>query len=325
MSNLVDIVNGFEKKKIAVVGDIMLDRYIFGDVTRISPEAPIQIVDVKKTVYAPGGAGNTASNITSLGGRAYLVGVVGADYNGRELRDSLRVRGVDTDGLVESNLRQTTLKERVVAHKQQLIRLDHEDKVYISKIQEEKVAKKIEELVGECDIVVVSDYAKGLITKDVMSYLIQLAKSANKHLIVDPRPKHKLFYKGCDFITPNISEAKAMVGDIDDYTRLGRKLMRELDCNVLLTKGDEGMSLLTKAGSRAFNCEDFKAISKDVYDVTGAGDTVVAAFALSLAAGASYGEAAEISNYAAGIVVRKFGAATTNKDELFKTINEYKI
>jgi len=323
MSKLVDTLSKFEKRKVAVIGDIMLDRYIIGDASRISPEAPVPVVKVKNGFYSPGGAGNTVVNIRSLGGEAHLIGVVGKDYSGRILKDVLEKRGVNLSGLVESSLRKTTRKDRIIAHKQQVVRIDYEQDDYISKNLEEQVVKAVDNIVKDCDVVVVSDYAKGTVTKDLMSYLIPLVHSANKHIIIDPKPDHKSFYKGCDFITPNVSEAKDMVGKFDDYRQLGRKLMKDISCNVLLTKGEHGMSLFTRQGTRAFLCEDFDAVTKDVYDVTGAGDTVVAAFALGLAAGASYEEAAKIANYAAGIVVGKFGSATTTREEILKVMGNY--
>lgn len=323
MLQLADTLRRFEKTKVAVIGDVMLDRYIIGNVSRISPEAPIPVVEVKNGFNTPGGAGNTAANIKSLGGDVKLVGVIGKDYNGKLLKSILVKSGISVKGLVESPLRITTCKDRIVAHKQQLLRLDHEDSSYISKSIEAQFAKIAGSMIRESDIVVVSDYAKGVITKDLMPYFISLAHSAHKLLIVDPRPQNKPFYKNCDFITPNLSEARAMVGNIDDYKDLGKRLMRELNSNVLLTKGEHGMSLFTRKDSKTFLWEDFDVLSKDVYDVTGAGDTVVAAFALSLASGASYREAAMIANYAAGIVVSKFGSATTTRDELLKVMINY--
>ncbi len=324
MSSFVDIVNGFEKKKVAVIGDVMLDEYVFGDVSRISPEAPIPIVKVNRNVYSPGGASNTAVNIKSLGGEAYLIGLVGNDYNGRMLKEILQNSGINIHGLVESSLRKTTLKTRIVAHKQQLIRLDNEEDDYLNHILEGQIIAVVERVIRDCDIVVVSDYAKGVVSKNLMSHLVPLVRSANKTLIIDPRPQNKSFYKGCDFITPNLSEAKAMVGPHEDYKEIGKKLLEEFNCNVLLTRGEHGMSLFTKSTSMDFSCEDFDAITKEVYDVTGAGDTVVAALALSLAAGASYAEAVEISNHAAGIVVGKFGSATISRGELIKALNNSK-
>lgn len=317
--SLVDIISSFSGKKVVVIGDVILDKYTKGVVSRISPEAPVQIVEVIEEVYVPGGSGNTACNITSLGGHAYLVGVVGDDSNSSILRKTLSERGVNTEGLVTDKPRPTTLKERVVASKQHIIRIDREVKDPINGGVEEKLRGNISRLVADCDVVVVSDYAKGVVTKSIMSHTIPLAGSEKKYVIVDPRPKNKLLYKNCDFITPNISEAVGMVGDYDHAT-LGDKLRGELNSNVLLTKGELGMSLFLKDSSRF----DFEVVAKDVFDVTGAGDTVVAAFALSLAAGASYREAAEISNYAAGIVVGKFGSATTTQSELVSLVNHCK-
>jgi rfaE bifunctional protein kinase chain/domain len=320
MGNLADIVGNFEKKKVLVLGDVMLDKYVFGDASRISPEAPVPVVKVNKKVYGSGGSGNTAANITSLGGEAYLVSVVGDDYNGRALLDVLKNRGVDVGGVVQSSLRPTTVKERVIAQSQQIVRVDEEIDDYVSEIFEEKMIHNLRSLVGNVDVVVVSDYAKGVVTKNVMEDLIKNAKLHGKPVIVDPKPKNKSFYTGCDLITPNLSEAKAMVDGFGDLSHLCLKIRDQLDCNVLLTLGERGMKLLDKKGFEY----NFDAVTKGVHDVTGAGDTATAVLALAIASGAAHDKAAQLANYAAGIVVRKIGAATTTKEELIDFIKEYK-
>ncbi|MEM4266883.1 MAG: PfkB family carbohydrate kinase [Candidatus Nanoarchaeia archaeon] len=321
MEKLVDVVNGFEKKKVLVLGDAMLDKYVFGKAIRISPEAPIPVVKVDRRIYAPGGAGNTAANITSFGANAYLVSVVGDDISGRTLVDTLKNKNVDVSGIVISHIRPTTVKERVVAQSQQVVRLDDEIDDYLGAAAERGVIHKLKELIPGCDAVVVSDYAKGMVTANIMSALHGYASAKKIPIIVDPKPRNKIFYKGCEIIMPNISEAKAMVsGDYKDLSQLCLKLKEELDCHVLLTMGEYGMKLVKKDGLE-FN---FDAATKGVHDVTGAGDTATAILTLSLVAGASHELAAELANYAAGIVVRKFGAATTDKNELLDFIADYK-
>lgn len=321
--SLVEIVKDFEKKKLVVLGDIMLDKYSVGKALRISPEAPIPIVKVEKRLYAPGGAANTAANITSFGAEAYLVGVIGdhPDLSGGKLKDVLKERNVDMTGIVTSHLRPTTLKERVIAQGQQIVRLDDEVDEYINRNKEEEVIDKLEELVPHCDAIVVSDYAKGVVTENVMKALHKYASDKEIPVIIDPKPRNKMFYKGCEIIMPNLSEATQMITDgYNDLSHLCLKLRNELDCHVLLTLGEHGMKLLKKDGFEY----NFDAVAKGVHDVTGAGDTATAVLALSLAAGASHEEAAELANYAAGIVVKKFGAATTDTKELLGFLFEYK-
>lgn len=328
--SLVDVVNNFQGRKVLVAGDVMLDKYSYGDSTRVSPEAPVLIVKVEREVYIPGGAGNTASNITSLGGKAYLVGVVGKDNEKDVLINALKKRGVNVNGVVVDNSRPTTLKERIVAQNQQVVRRDREVDYCISCDFEGVLLGKIESLISKCDVVVVSDYAKGVITKDLMACIIPLVRSANKYIVIDPRPKNVSLYKGCDVITPNLVEAKAMVGEanvrdvlLNDEGFIGINLCDKLNCNVLLTLGERGMTFFEKIGNE-YKESHMHTITKGVHDVTGAGDTVVAAFALALASGAGYVDAAKISNYAAGIVVGKFGTATTTREELIDVIKNYK-
>ncbi len=320
MEDLIKIVNCFEKKKVLVLGDVMLDKYVFGKAVRISPEAPIPVVKVERRLYAPGGAGNTAANITSFGANAYLVSIVGDDINGRMLVDALKSKNVDVSGIITSHLRPTTVKERVVAQNQQVVRLDDEVDDYLGAATEKGIIHKLKDLVPSCSAIVVSDYAKGVVTENIMMALHSYASANKIPIIIDPKPRNKISYKGCEIIMPNISEAKAMVnGDYKDLSQLCLKLREELDCNVLLTMGEHGMKLLKKDGLEY----NFDAATKGVHDVTGAGDTATAVLTLSLVAGASHEKAAELANYAAGIVVRKFGAATTDKNELLHFISDY--
>ncbi|MFH1210742.1 MAG: D-glycero-beta-D-manno-heptose-7-phosphate kinase [archaeon] len=317
---LVDIVKNFGGKKVLVLGDVMLDTYLMGNSTRISPEAPVLVVNVERKLYTPGGASNTAANVKSLGGSVYLVGVVGCDDNAKLLLSELDKKGIITDNLVTCRDKPTTSKVRLIAHKQQIVRFDEEDSSLLHPVYEQLVISRLERAALKCDVVVVSDYAKGAVTENVMKALFDIAYSRNIPVIVDPRPQNKRIYRGCELITPNVAEAKSMVPEHNDLSHLCYKLKEELGCNVLLTRGEQGMKLLTKHGLE----HNFNAITTGVYDVTGAGDTVAAALALSLASGAPLEDAAQISNYAAGIVVRKLGSATTTRDELIKTIKGYK-
>ncbi len=324
MLRLTEIIKTFTNKRIIVLGDIMLDAYTYGHVSRVSPEAPVPVLEVEKETYIPGGAGNTAANITSLGGNAYLIGISGNDKNSELLMNALKERKVNVGNVIICEDRPTTLKMRFVALNQHVVRVDREDRSCIKPEIENKILSCIEDHIALCSAVVVSDYAKGVITKNVMEGVNKLAYNAGKMVVIDPRPTNKMLYKNFGFLTPNLMEAKEMVGDLSDYKDLGRRLMEELNCNVLLTRGEQGMSLFLNDGAKKGICEDFKAAAREIRDVTGAGDTVVAAFTLSLSAGASYHDASEIANYAAGIVVGKLGTSTTTRKELLDVIPNYR-
>ena len=322
MDRLIKIVDQFKNKKIMVVGDIMLDKYIWGEVSRISPEAPVQVVNVLRESYAPGGAANVANNIVALGAQAFMVGVAGKDTTKEKLIRELKNKNIDVNGLVISEDKRTILKVRVIGRSQQLLRFDYEKKGYIDAKTENNILNFIYEKINEVDAIVVSDYAKGVITKGLMDKLIMLCKEKNKITIVDPKPKNKEFYKNVTLITPNHSEAHQMssfseeeISD-SDVEKIGRQLLKSFNSNVLITRGEKGMSLFEKNGS----ITNIPTFAKEVYDIIGAGDTVVAAVALALASQASFEEAAIIANHAAGITVGKVGTSTVSTEELSKRI-----
>ncbi len=317
---LLKILENFKNKKILVVGDIMLDKYIWGDVSRISPEAPVQVVHVTKETYAPGGASNVASNVSALNGKVFMVGIVGNDNAKDILLEELKQRGINTEGILVDKDKPTTQKVRIVGRSQQLLRVDYENKEHVHQSIELSTIDFLKKVIKEIDIIIISDYAKGVITSEISNSLISIAKVNNKAIIVDPKPKHLNLYSNVTLITPNNAEASEMT-NIEDSSdnavlEMGSKIMKYLNANVLITKGEKGMSLFEKDGK----ITNIPAKAKEVYSLIGAGDTVVATVALALAAGANYEEAATLANIAAGIKVGKIGTASVSIEEIKKEI-----
>ena len=312
---LLKILEQFKNKKILVVGDIMLDKYIWGEVSRISPEAPVQIVHAQKETYAPGGASNVASNASALNGKVYIVGIAGDDEAKDVLLKELKIKEINTDGIFIDNEKPTIQKVRIIGRSQQLLRVDYEKKEHVHKDIEHSIIKFLELMIKDVDVVVISDYAKGVITPSICSRLIEISNSYNKAVIVDPKPKHKDIYSNATLITPNNAEASEMtnIEDGDDAVlEMGSKLMKQLNSNVLVTQGEKGMSLFEKDGK----ITHIPAKAKEVYSLIGAGDTVVATIALALASDANLEEAATLANIAAGIKVGKIGTASVSIDEI---------
>ncbi|MCK5139902.1 MAG: D-glycero-beta-D-manno-heptose-7-phosphate kinase, partial [Thermodesulfovibrionia bacterium] len=328
-SKIQDMLGNFKDKNILIIGDIMLDKYVFGEVSRISPEAPVQVLDVLKESYVPGGAANVANNIVSLGANAIMIGLVGNDSAGKKLIFELKKRNIDCNGVFIDDGRPTIQKIRIVGKSQQLLRIDFEDTRSIDGDISKKIRNCIEDIIKikgtkEVHVVVVSDYAKGIITERLMKNIAGLCKTHEKILIIDPKPQHKSYYAGASLITPNHKEAVEMAGfhggcdgmdDMEsDYeaVELGKKLIDELGTTILLTRGNKGMSLFETNGKIIH----IPTRAKEVYDVSGAGDTVVGTLALALAANASMKDAAILANHAAGITVGKFGTSTVTIDEI---------
>ncbi|MBI2650981.1 D-glycero-beta-D-manno-heptose-7-phosphate kinase [Candidatus Woesearchaeota archaeon] len=322
MNSLIKIIDKFKDRKILVLGDIMLDKYIWGDVSRISPEAPVQVVNVLKETYAPGGAANVANNLASFNSKSFMVGTIGKGDANNILINELKKRKIDVNGIFIDSNRPTIQKVRIIARSQQLLRVDYEKKNYVDANIENKILNFISGKINGIDAVIVSDYAKGVVTKQLMEKLTALCKNKGKMVVVDPKPQHKKFYKNATIITPNHSEAHQMTGFAEeeisdrDIERMGKKLLKDLNSNVLITKGEKGMSLFEKNMA----VTHIPTFAKEVYDVTGAGDTVVASLCLALTSGASFKQAAIIANHAAGITVGKIGTSTVNIDELKKSI-----
>lgn len=313
---LLKILEQFKSKKILVVGDVMLDKYIWGEVSRISPEAPVQVVNVLKETYAPGGASNVASNASSLNADVLMVGIAGDDDAKDILLGELRRRGINTGGIFIDSDKPTTQKVRIIGRGQQLLRIDYEKKEHIHQHIERSMIEFLDKAARETDVVIISDYAKGVITPKICSVLVQAAKDCSRAVIVDPKPKHCNFYSNATLITPNNSEASEMAGIEDggdeSILEIGSKLLSRLNTNVLITRGEKGVSLFEKDGS----ITHIPAKAKEVYSIIGAGDTVVAAAALAIASGADLKEAAVLANIAAGIKVGKIGTASVSIEEI---------
>ena len=319
------IINKFPDLRIVTVGDLMLDEFIWGQARRISPEAPTPIVEVKRETWHPGGAGNVVSNLLELGARAIPIGVVGADDAAKMLRDRFAERNARIDGVITDASRPTTRKTRVVAHSgrqyQQIVRADREDRSPVSNVVEDRIIAAFNQSISNADAVIVSDYDKGLLTPRVLRALIESARSRTKMVCLDPKIRNFALYREVDVITPNQNEAERASGvEITDEPSLSGAARRIRDLtgckNVLITRGELGMSLLGAEGDMTH----IPTTAREVYDVTGAGDTVIATLALALASGAALNEAAIIANHAAGVVVGKVGVAPVSRDELLAAL-----
>jgi D-beta-D-heptose 7-phosphate kinase / D-beta-D-heptose 1-phosphate adenosyltransferase len=303
-------------KKVMVLGDLMLDEHIWSKVSRISPEAPVPIADVIRISHVPGGCGNVAANVASLGGIPYLVGILGRDSSGEKLVRALERSNVSTNNLIIDANRPTILKSRIIAASQHVVRVDREDRTVISPAVTQKLIKRLQELVPKMDAVIISDYEKGTITKEVCQALIKLARKYKKPLAIDPKGFDYAKYRGATVITPNLREAaiaaRTVIVDDKSLSRAGKTLLKTAGTShVLITRGKDGMTLLDRKGASYI-----PAIPREVFDITGAGDTVIATLTLSLAAGAPMKVAAILANLAGSIVVGKIGTAVCSRDEL---------
>jgi D-beta-D-heptose 7-phosphate kinase/D-beta-D-heptose 1-phosphate adenosyltransferase len=320
------IVSLFPDRKLIVLGDLMLDEFIWGEVRRISPEAPVPVVEVKRESWHLGGAGNVVSNLIELGAKALPIGVIGDDETGRLMARKFAERGAYTSGLIVDDYRPTTRKTRIVAHSQQMVRADRENRSPISAEIEDKVIAAFSAALTEAEAVIVSDYDKGLLTQRVLEEVISATHKAGKIVCLDPKIKNFLNYKKVDVITPNQPEAERASGIeiVDDASLIAaaHRIRELLDCvNVLITRGEHGMSLLDAEDKLTH----IPTVAREVYDVTGAGDTVIATLTLAMAAGAEVADAAVIANHAAGVVVAKVGTATVTQTELAETLLDLPI
>ncbi len=316
--NLKNLLNSFKRVRLLVIGDIILDRYIWGKVNRISPEAPVPIVEVTNDTFLLGGAANVANNIVSLGGMVTVAGVIGRDRAADVVRDLLKERNIDSALFDDS--RPTTIKTRVIAHNQQVVRFDKEDKATVSGRVLKGITDYLRSSLREFDAVILSDYKKGVISKPLINEVLKITRSSKKFVAVDPKVGHFHLYRGVSVITPNLSEASHGSGveiiDEDSLIRAGKSLLKKLACRaVLITRGEGGMSLFYD--NRVIH---IPTVARHVYDVTGAGDTVIATFTLAHAAGATLEESALIANHAAGIVVGEVGTAAITPDKLRQSL-----
>lgn len=322
-SRAFNIVDRFPEAKVLVVGDIMVDHFIWGKVRRISPEAPVPVVDVSRDEMLWGGCANVMNNIYTAGGQVFLAGVIGDDVTGQTLLQEFAQKNIPISGIVVDSGRHTTLKTRIVAHNQQVVRFDRETRKTISPDCIHRILHNIAALVDDLDTIVISDYNKGVVTAELLDGIREIVATKNVRVCVDPKRSDLSFYRGFDVITPNHHEVASALGieDLNGSEAGKEELVREKAIRLinqlhlkalLITRGEEGMSLYEAEGMVTHIPTQARAI----YDVTGAGDTVIGVFSLCLAAGATFLEAAEIANYAAGIVVGKVGTATVSREEL---------
>lgn len=322
-SKLADIISNFKNAKVLVVGDLMLDEFMWGDVSRISPEAPVPVVLVKKESFMPGGASNVANNLSSLGSEVYVAGVIGQDETGAILKGELQQKGINVDGILTDSSRPTILKTRIVAGHQQVCRIDKERSGPLSDDTVEKMIAYIKSLIDKVDAVIIEDYGKGVISPRLLKMVVPMARKRDKIVSVDPKEEHFKYYRGISVITPNNHEASRAVGfQIKDEQTLkaaGQKLLTKLNCRIaLITLGEHGMAVFQKGKPM----KHIPTVAQEVFDVSGAGDTAIASYTLALAAGADPVQAAYISNCAAGIVVGKIGIAVVSPEELAERVKK---
>jgi len=324
MVKLIGMLSRFNSVKVLVIGDFMLDTYTTGKVKRISPEAPVSILHVLKEESLPGGAGNVALNLASLGAKVYAVGRVGCDIAGDELRDSLEKEGVDIEGVVYQKGFKTPVKNRLIADAQQVLRVDFETITPLPDDVEERVLEQLPELLDKVQIVAISDYGKGLLSRSLLSAIIALAKERKLPVIVDPKGDDFTKYSGATVIKPNLAEAYAAsklppTATLDQVaTTLLKNSQSEM---VLITRSEAGMSLYHQSGTSL----DFPVRSKEVKDVTGAGDTVLAMISVALANMLDIKYAAQLANIAAGMAIEKLGCARINLSDMSERLLEYDV
>lgn len=315
------LLKSMQGSRVLVLGDVMLDEFIWGRVARISPEAPVPVVEVTSQSFHLGGAGNVASNVRALGGAAVLAGVVGQDHAGQRIREALAAAGVDAHLAIPDGGRPTTVKTRIVAHNQQVVRADREQSDDIPDALEQELLARVRETLPSCRALILSDYQKGVVTARMMKAVLGLARRRGIPVLVDPKLRHFALYRKVTVVTPNQQEAEQATGirihSASDLLRAGRHILELLGCDAaIVTRGDQGMSLFER-DRRPLHVP---TAAREVFDVTGAGDTVIATLGLALAAGARLPDAARLANYAAGVVVGKLGTATTTRQELLAAV-----
>jgi len=366
---LLGIIKKFNKARILVVGDIMIDHYVYGTVSRISPEAPVPVVNVKYEKLLPGGAANVMNNVSKLGAKVFIAGVIGKDYNGDIFKQMADKQSVDSSAVIESDDFETIIKTRVIAHNQQIVRFDKENTGYFKKRIYFKLLDNIRSLIDEFDAVIISDYGKGVIEQRFFNELNNFLKSKDKFIALDPKVENFKFYKNVSILTPNTNEASGGSGIVikDEKTLLkaSQKILKRVNPdNLLITRGELGMSLFYKNNedgekkkdrdnnkkdndeakdvqTKVYKNEEnknkdeaqndsennnkrqlhLKAMAKNVFDVTGAGDTVISTLTAAICAGANIYEACYIANIAAGIAVSQLGTYAVGADEIFKELS----
>jgi len=320
---VAEIFKGLKNRKIVVLGDIILDAYWWGDSSRISPEAPVPIVQIEKESVRPGGSANVAKNLKALGAYPRCVGVIGKDAHGATLKKAFSEEGIRTDFLVTDAARPTTLKTRIISRNQQVVRVDREEKGDISRGTETRVLAKFKKALSGASAVIISDYGKGVLTSRLLKQAIQLAKKKKIFLAIDPKDRDFSDYAGASIITPNQKETEEAVnfvlGDKKRVERAGKKLLKKCRLSsCLITLGPMGMALFEEKQP----VTHIPTVARDVFDVSGAGDTVIGTLAASVSGGATLKEAALIANSAAGVVIREVGTAVASARAVKQAIFE---
>ena len=319
LNRFKEITSGFSEKNVLVVGDLMLDTYLWGNAERISPEAPVPVVKVNKIEHNPGGAANIALNLATLGCKVSVIGLIGSDTEGKILTNILDQRNIVCTNLVESDNRPTTVKSRIIAHNQQVVRADREVLTDLSELSNKALAEAVDSNLSDVDAVVLGDYNKGVLNSDSISHIIQMAGEAGKPIYVDPKKANFIMYKNVRLFKPNLIEFKNSYAVNESLEVAGFKLKNELNADILMiTRSADGVSL--------FNGSDYHHIptkARQVHDVSGAGDTVIAAFTLSDLCGATPEESVEISNYAAGRVCEEVGVVPISLDMLNEMLDHH--
>ncbi len=319
-----ELLNNVKTKRIAVVGDVMIDRYVWGNVNRISPEAPVPIVEVESETSRLGGAANVANNVASLGSKTFLVGVVGNDISGKEFRSILEQQNAPSEGIISDGSRPTTVKTRVIAHQQHVVRIDSEEKKDIDASIREKIFSVLEKNIDSIDAIIIEDYNKGVVVKELIQRIIALANERKRIITIDPKFNNFFEYKNVTVFKPNKKETEEALGKKlkteEDVLSAGTTLLERLNAqNILLTRSEKGMSLFEKNGI----VTHIPTNARTVADVSGAGDTVVATLTAMLASGASIQEAATLANCAGGIVCGEVGIVPIDPAILRSTILEH--
>jgi D-beta-D-heptose 7-phosphate kinase/D-beta-D-heptose 1-phosphate adenosyltransferase len=315
------LVAAMRDKRVLVIGDVMLDEFVWGRVSRISPEAPVPVVQVTGQSFHLGGAGNVAANVRSLGGAAVLAAIVGRDAAGERVRAALEAEGVVSRLVDAGATRRTTLKTRIVAHGQQVVRADQEDTGEAPRALERALVSSVRRELAGAGALVVSDYEKGVVSAGLLRGILPLARRLRVPVLVDPKPRHFRLYRGATVVTPNQLETEQVTGlrlsGPAELAAAGRRILSLLGCRaVLVTRGEHGMSLF----ERGRPARHVPAAAREVFDVTGAGDSVIATLALGLCAGGSLAEAAALANAAASVVVGKLGTAQATPSELLQAL-----
>jgi D-beta-D-heptose 7-phosphate kinase/D-beta-D-heptose 1-phosphate adenosyltransferase len=318
-----ELLTSFKNKNVVVVGDAMLDRYLWGKVTRISPEAPVPVVDVEGETMRLGGAANVAKNISAMGGKPFLAAVVGSDEAGEFVKRGLDDLELVQDGIVMDEGRKTTVKTRIIASQQQVVRADQESRHRITDPVRSKLLESIMVTAGTPDAIIVSDYGKGVVDRHLLQELHTIKDRYDIPLCVDPKEANFFLYENMTLITPNQKEASFAAGQPihsdQDLRDVGWRLVQALSCLALLiTRGEHGMTLFETGGDTL----DIPTVARKVYDVTGAGDTVVSTAALTLASGGDFREAAVMANHSAGVVIRELGAVSATADQVLASFEE---